>query len=326
MKIVCFHLNQIGDLAFSLPALKCLRDSYPDALITSVARPGAKSLLESTGLIDEVLCRNGGVNLDKLALIAAIARRRFDIAVVFSQSAECSALAYFSGAPKRFGFVDTSLGFLLTEQVEFHHPPSTANNLRLVSAVGANITRTEYVGLLKATPEQVAGAEAVLSAHGISPDEPLVTLSPGTSGRRSIKEWTDEGFAEVGEHLTSRGIRVAILGTVPAMGITSLCPSVIDLSGKTSLGEVVGILSKSRALIAVDSGVLHLAGALGTRVIGLYGPSNPGITGPQGPGHIVLTSGEECSPCVRTVCKYGRKCMTNLSADRVISALETDPE
>ena len=323
MKIVCFHLNQVGDLAFSLPALKCLRDSYPDATIISVARPGAKELLESTELVDKVLCRNNKLNLDKVKLAVKLLRERFDLAVVFSQSAECAVLACCSGARRRIGFIDTSLGFLLSRQVEFHHPPSTENNLRLVAAAGAKITCNNYVGLLKATPSQVSRADSLLILHGIDPDQPLVALSPGTSGRRSVKEWTDEGFAAVGEHLVKQGVAVVILGTQPALGITSNCPTIVDLSGKTKLGEVVGVLSRCRALIAVDSGILHLGGALGVRVVGLYGPSNSRITGPQGSGHVILTSGAECSPCVRTVCKNERKCMTNLDQSQVIDAVDS---
>ncbi len=69
--------------------------------------------------------------------------------------------------------------------------------------------------------------------------------------------------------------------------------------------------------------MLHLAAAMGKRVVGLYGPSNWNVTGPQGDGHIVLTSGAQCSPCMQTVCKLERKCMTDIDANDVISAIES---
>ena len=322
MRILCFHLNQVGDLAFSLPALKCIRDSFPDAHIAGVVRPSMKEILESTGLPNEVLSRRSGINIDKYRLARTLADGKYDLAVVFSQSATCAALAYLSRVPRRVGFVDTSLGGLLTERVEFHHPPSTENNLRLVEAVGCRITCRSYAGLLKATPAQAERTNAILAEHGVTTDTPIAALSPGTSGRRSVKEWTDSGFASVGRHLAERGLRPVILGTESAHSIVKECDDILDLSGQTNLGEVVAILARSRVLVAVDSGVLHLCAAVGTPVIGLYGSSNPAITGPQGNGHIVLTSGVECSPCVRTECSLGRKCMTELKPEAVIAAID----
>jgi len=323
MRILCFHLNQIGDLAFSLPALKCIRDSFPDSHITSVARPSMKEVLESTGIPDDVLSREMGLNLNKAGLARTLGSGGYDLAIVFSQSAECAMLAYLSRAPKRIGFMDTSLGFLLTSRVEFHHPPSNENNLRLIEAVGCEVTCRDYSGLLKATSEQTQRSKSILEAYGIGPDDPIAALAPGTSGRRGVKEWTDEGFAAVGRHLAERGLKPVILGTVPASNIVQQYDGILDLSGKTNLGEVVAILARSSVLVAVDSGVLHLCAAVGTPVVGLYGSSNPAITGPQGDGHIVLTSGADCSPCIKTECSRLRKCMTDLTADKVISAVDS---
>lgn len=307
---------------FSLPALKCIRDSFPKSHIASVVRPSMAEVLQSSGLVDEVLPRKGGLNLNKLALIRRLRAGRFDLAVLFSQSAECATLAWLSGTPQRVGFVDTSLGFLLSSCVGFFHPPSTANNLRLVEAIGCTITCRDYSGLIEPTPAQIERANRVLAANGVDPNQPIAALSPATSGRRSVKEWTEEGFAEVGRYLAGHGLKPIILGTRTADNIVKECCDILDLSGKTDLGQVVAILAASRVLVAVDSGILHLGAALRTPVVGLYGSSDPSITGPQGEGHIVLTSQAECSPCLKTECNVGRKCMTDLKPEAVISAVE----
>lgn len=320
-RIVCFHLNQVGDLVFSLPALKCIRDSFAGSHIVSVVRPSMAEVLESSGLADEVLSRNGGVNLSKLALLRRLRLGRFDLAVLFSQSAECALLAWLSGAPQRVGFVDTSLGFLLTSRVEFHHPPSTANNLRLVEVIGCKITCRDYSGLIKPTAAQIERAHKLLAANGVDSDQPIAVLSPGTSGRRSVKAWTEEGFVEVSRYLAKRGLKPIILGTQPTDNIVKQFDGVLDLGGKTDLGEVVAILAASKVLVAVDSGILHLGAAVGTPVVGLYGSSDPNVTGPQGEGHVVLTSQADCSPCVKTECSFGRKCMTDIRPEVVISAV-----
>jgi len=322
VRIVCLHLNQIGDLLFSLPALKCLRTGLPDVFVAGVVRPGARELLECTSLADQVLVRSGGLNLRKLALARQLASSRFDLAISFSQSAECALLAYLSRAPRRIGFVNTSLAGLLTELVQFRHPPSTRNNLHLVQAVGCAITKTDYVGLVTPSPAMLESGERVLARHGVRPDEEIVVLSPGTSGRRRLKEWTDSGFARVANHLAARGVRVVVVGTVPAAGVAQDCPEILDLSGKTSLGDLVGILARCRTLVGVDSGILHLCAALGKPVVGLYGPSDPAVTGPQGDGHVVVSSNADCSPCGQFECRFNRKCMTNIDPAHVIAALD----
>jgi len=322
MKFLCLHLNQIGDLAFSLPALKCIRDSFPGSSITSVVRPGGDALLAGSGLVDEVLLRKSGFNLDKAGLVRQLVAGHYDVAVVFSQSAECAALAYLSRAPRRVGFINTSLGMLLTERVDFAHPPSTENNLRLVRALGCEPDTRDYAGLLTPTSEQVESTNTLLAGYGVASTDPIAVLSPGTSGRRSVKEWTDEGFAAVGRHLIDKGLKVLAVGTEPAVGIVNACSEIIDISGHTKLGQLLAVLARCQVLVAVDSGVLHLCAAAAGKVVGLYGPSNHQVTGPQGKGHVVVRSEAECSPCVRTECKLGRKCMLDLKVEQVIAAVD----
>lgn len=322
MNIVCFHLNQLGDLMFSLPALQSLRDSLPDAHITSVVRPELKELLEWSRLTDRILTRNGKKGLHPLRLALVLRKSKYDLAILFSQSAGCAWLAYATGAPRRIGFVNTSLGWLLTEHVPFVHPPSTSNNLRLIEALGITPTRTDYSGMLSVPQEARDSASRLLASYGISDFNRLVALAPETSKRRRLKEWTDEGFAEVARHLIKNRFEVVVLGAIPSPGITQLCEEVIDTGGKTSIADVAGILAHCKLLIGVDSGIIHLCAAIGKPVVGLYGPTDPRVTGPQGEGHVVISLGLECSPCKLSRCNYNRKCMTQIDPDRVIAAAE----
>ena len=323
MRILCFHLNQVGDLMFSLPALRSIRDSFPDSHLTSVVRPGLAELLEATGLAHEVLTRDGGLNAAGVDLVRRVKQVRPDVAVVFSQSAECALLAWLSGARRRLGFINTSLGVLLTSRADFHHPPSTANNLRLVETLGGRVTRGDYSGLMVPSLEQKERADCLLKSHGINVGDRIAALSPGVSARRNIKRWSEEGFASVGRHLVERGLRPVMIGTEPTTAITDLCPDILDLGGRTSLGQAAAILARSALLVAVDSGILHLGAAAGTKVVGLYGPSNPEVTGPQGEGHVVLRTGASCSPCMKTTCSLDRVCMTGLRTEDVVVAIDS---
>ncbi|MDH7600888.1 MAG: glycosyltransferase family 9 protein [Armatimonadota bacterium] len=321
MRIVCFHLNQIGDLMFSLPALKSLRDSFSPAYITSVIRPGLRQLLEWTNLADDVLVRSPGLGSHVFSLMCELRSRRYDLAVVFSQSAECALLAYMTRASRRLGFVNTSLGWLLTERVSFSHPPSTANNLRLVEAAGAACTKKDYYGLLSVPLDVVEAGRRLLASTGIDESVRFAVIAPGTSKRRRLKEWTDEGFAEVARYLGTQGLRVVCVGAVASPGIAQLCPQIVDLGGRTSLVEAAGVLAGCELLVGVDSGILHMCAAMGKPVVGLYGPTNPEVTGPQGEGHIVIRSNVGCSPCRLKTCKLDRKCMKDIKPVAVIDAV-----
>lgn len=323
MKIVCFHLNQVGDLVFSLPALKNLRDCFPQAAMTSVVRPGLVDLVRCSGLVDNVLVRPYGIGVHKLALARSLRASRFDLAVVFSQSAASVLLAYLSGAPRRTGFSGSSFGWMLTDRVAFQHPPSTVNNLRLVESLGCPMRTVSYEGLLRPSAEQAARADMLLSGFGIKPEDPVAALAPGASKRRDVKRWTDEGFLEVARRLAGLGIKVVLLGSdiTPRACDDSGC--MVNLSGATSLAEALAVLARCRVVVGVDSGLLHLAAAAGTRTVGLYGPSDPAVTGPPGDGHAVVRAGISCSPCHKTRCPIGRVCMTQLSPQDVISAVNT---
>jgi ADP-heptose:LPS heptosyltransferase len=320
MKIVCFHLNQIGDLMFSLPALKSLREGFDKVHITSVVRPGLQELLHWTNLVDDVLVRDGRSVANIIKLLRILRRGRYDVAISFSQSAQCALLAYTTRAPTRLGFVNTSLGFLLTKCVSFVHPPSTANNLRLVETLGVSPVKKDYFGLLTVPSSVLEQSEQLLASRGVGRAERFVVIAPETSKRRRLKEWIDEGFAEVAKCLTSIGLRAIVVGAFPSPRIADLCSEVVDLGGQTSIAEVAGILARCETLVGVDSGILHLCAAMGKPVVGLYGPTNPEVTGPQGEGHIVITSPVECSPCKLDRCPEDRMCMKNIDPNRVVSA------
>jgi lipopolysaccharide heptosyltransferase II len=322
MRIVFFHLNQLGDLLFSLPALKSVRDAQPDAELVSVVRPGLAGLLKCAGLVDDVLLRQGGVNVGKLNLAGQLRRMGSDLAISFSQSAECSLLCRATGAPKRVGFVGTTFGGHLTQQVEFHHPPSAENNFRLISACGFPVTTTSYVGMISPSLEQQSAANELLRSHGVSETDEVIALAPGSSARRVLKRWSSEGFAAVGMSMVAAGRKVVIIQGEPADEITSLADGLIDLGGRTNLVELMAVLARCRAVVTIDSGVMHLAAAVGTPVVALFGVSDAAISGPQGEGHEIVTLNLSCSPCQKQSCDKARACMVGIMPERVITAVE----
>jgi heptosyltransferase-2 len=322
-------MDQLGDLLFSLPALSALRQTFPDSSgrLVSVVRPPLAPLLESTGLVDSVLPREKGWG-ERRKLLRALRQERFDVAVCFSQSRECLLLPWAARVPRRIGFAGAHFARLLTERVSLEGPPSLAGNLALVQRLGCAISKTDYVGLLRVSENQREEARQWLRGAGWDGETKIAVIAAGASKRQAIKTWTDEGFAAIANRL-SETMPVVFVGVDAIEGILQKVGDrrcavfpLIDLTKRTSLLQLVGVLSHAALFVGVDSGVMHMAAALGVPVVALFGPTDPQVTGPCGTGHHIVRNGWWCSPCHRKVCPYQHECLDRITADEVWSAIQ----
>jgi heptosyltransferase-1 len=149
-------------------------------------------------------------------------------------------------------------------------------------------------------------------------------LHPGA--RWTSKLWPPASWARLSEWLHGQGFRVAVTGSaadrelVAAIVRQSMAP-LVNLAGSTSLAQLAAILRKTRLAVTTDTGAMHLAAALGTPVVALFGPTAPWRTGPFGPGHQVVRLGLPCSPCFKRQCPAPR-CLHELYPDMVKTACE----
>lgn len=316
-RIVCIHLNQIGDLLFSLPALYNLRKRFPNVHISSIVRPGCAELLARTGLVDDVIPRPKRGNVSDAKLAFGLRKDMCDLLVLFSTSPAAWGMAQLSGARVKAGFIDFMNGFLLDIVSPWSSPPSTVNNLRLIELVGCDIIKRDYVGLLKTTEADRKESQRILCDSGIVENQKYVVLSAGTSEGRETKCWTFQGFAGIADRLMDGfGLKSVIVGVGGGQSISSLTQNAVDLTGKTSLPVLAAVLEQSSVFIGIDSGVMHLAAAMGVPVVGLFGPTDPTLTGPQGDRHAIVRVALECSPCLKSDC-HDPMCMTGITVDDV---------
>ena len=323
-RIVVLHLNQIGDLLFCLPALKTLRRRFPAASITSVLRPNLMDLLRESTFVDHLVARGPARQL-----IGDLRPQRPDLVVCFSHSPASSALAYLLGAKERIGFADAGLPWLLTRRVQVRGLPSPAKIMRLAACLGGDPSEASYVGLLRIAQADRDAASRLLADAGVG-DGALIALGPTASGGRSHKNWIAERFAAVADAVAaSRDAQVIIAGAaedapyadriIAAMGRPAL-----NLAGRTSAGQLAAVLERADLFIGIDSGPMHLAAAMGTPVVAVFGPSDPEQTAPQGPGHVVISKRLACSPC-KWACET-RDCMAEIGVEDVLQAVATTRE
>lgn len=293
MKVVAFHQNQLGDLLFSLPALKALKDQ--NAVISSVTRPNLAGLLKETSLVDEIIIKEkrGGL-FNRLRLIRQLRQQKFEIGLFFSCSEGSLILGYLGGIKERIGFVGRG-DFLLTKKVEKQGASSPPTYLRLIEEMGIRPEKRDYVGLVKIPHKEMEFSRRLLGNFGLCNEDKVAIISPFASKRRKFRQWPEERFARLIDLLWERKqIRSLVVGTrkeiEEAEGIRSLCrmSKPLILAGKTNLLQLAALIKLAKIFIGIESGTTHLASSLRVPFIALYGPINPFHIGPQAERGIVI--------------------------------------
>ena len=308
-RILVFGYRHLGDSLFLTPMLRALARRYPAAEIVVTAHGAGAAALASNPHVSHIEKLTGRGLAPKLALLPRLRRKRFDAAIVAQHTLPNAVLARALGCPVRVGLASRGCGRWLTHPVADQGLCHEADRyLALAAALDA---APVGAGLEYHVPDtDRSSARAALARHGLAGRlahggarrPPLVALFPGSSPEWAFKRWPAERFARLGTELVARhGARVLVVGgpaDTAAMadvsaGITA-AHAVDDTPG--SLGRFAGLLAECDVLITNDSGPMHLAAAVGTRVVDLAGPSDPRRTGPYGPGHVVIQKVPPGSP------------------------------
>lgn len=316
-RVLLLRPDHIGDMLFCTPALRLLRRSWPDAHLTMAVGPWARPVIQENPCLDEILVLDfpgfarqpKGSLLDPYVLLSREARRirqlRFDLVVTLRFDHWWGALlAYVAGIPWRIGYdipeVHPFLSSSLAYQPGLHE---VEQNLRLVRFALGSACSSEPVGLeFYPTAEETRSASDWLSVQRAA--TPIICVHPGAGW--PVKHWRPESFASVADALArSRSARVVIIG---GPGEEQLVESVASSMGEPSiqatglsLGQVGAILARSILAVGTDSGIMHLAVAMNTPTVHLYGPVDSRAFGPWGEPrlHAVVTAGLDCVPCNR---------------------------
>jgi heptosyltransferase-2 len=328
MKIAIRVPNWIGDAVLSLPALAALRASRPKAELWVVAQDWVKDLFTFGTPADGVLPLSANHSLAGLrSSVRRIRQESFDAGLLLTNSFGSALVFALARIPERWGYQRDHRGFLLTRGVRFNEvtPPvhQAEYYLRLMRGLGVKTPPTSI--RLALTPEEQKAARKLLASLGLKPDKrkPLVILSPGAS-YGPAKRWPVESFARLASRLqAAKSARIAIIGSAQEADLaakiaSSLHRQPVDLTGRTSIRGLLGVLGGADLLVTNDSGPMHMANALGLPVIGLFGPTNPEVTRPYQPPSTVIWKGAACWPCLYRSCPYGHPCMTAIEPEEVL--------
>ena len=312
MKVLFITLSNIGDAVLTTPAISAILENFKEAEITLMASPRVADLFKANPHIAQVIVYKKDAPLGKkMALIKTLRAKEFDLLVDFK---------------------DTMLPFLLyarrktpvLKKVPHYITHMKDRHLWKLQQALPEITNTDYKPNIWIPDETSLEVDKMFKAKGIRDTDRIVVVAPGA--RSHTKQWTKEGFVSVCKRLAARPqAKVVLVGDQQDSRISSqiteqVRSGLIDLCGKTSLKELAAVLNKSRLLITNDSAPMHIAWAVGTPVVAIFGPSDPGKYRPLGPRDTVIRERLQCSPCRMALCRTDHECMKQISADAVFKA------
>lgn len=325
----------LGDTLWAIPAVRSLRSSYPDSFIALLTTSLGEQVLSRNRAIDELFILEEPFLWSGLQLIPSLRKQKFDAVLLFHSSQRfILPLCTLCDVPQIIGTkgLQKDLDFLLTQAIE--QRPSEheiARRLAIVQAVGAHSTMTELEFPLHQLEEQTA--MQFLQALEIPDYLPIIGLHPGA--KDVFKQWPPSCFVEVGRRLTQHiGCRVIVSGDEKeaqlVYTIASQIPGAIPLAGDLTIGSFAALLKRYSLFITNDTGPMHLAFAMKTPTVALFGPTDPKICGPwHAPNTEVVARSKTCFPCLRKKCEEPF-CLLQISPaevyDRALSLFFTTRE
>lgn len=326
-KIIIRMPNWIGDLVMATPVLSDIRKAFPKAHITAMSRSPICDLLKEDRDIDELFCfskvSSFGRRSEKRDIIEKIRRGKYDLGILLTHSFSSAWWFWLGKVQRRLGYQGNGRGFLLSDKRPL---PKTVHEQHLVNTYKMlleplGIPLSDTKPRLHLTEKELEEARTLLKQLGISPEHKLVGINPGAA-YGTAKCWLPERFRKVTEKLQRRDdVRIIYFGDQASMPLVKeICqdlPSpVINLAGLTSLRELASLIKLCSVLLTNDSGPMHMAAALGTPLVALFGSTSEVVTGPYQTG-TVIHKHVECSPCYQRVCPIDFRCMKRIETDEV---------
>jgi heptosyltransferase-2 len=326
----------VGDVVLTTPLLHAAKASAPSARVVVLATPAGANLLEGSPFADAVVPfrkrGRGGTPLGMVRVIRSLRRERFDAVLAAQRSFRSGLVAYASGAPVRIGFEGAAGSWAYTNRVSWDAERHAVRRyLALAGPLGIDPEAADPAPHLAPPAGARERADALLRGEGIVPGDRLLAVAPGSVW--GTKRWTPEGYARVVAESEGRlGLRPFLVGSEDERALCEEVSeraggSVPDFAGRSDLSVLAALLARAAALLTNDSGPGHVASAVGTPVVAVFGPTVPAFGyAPYGDGNrIVEHGGLDCRPCHRhgpAVCPLGHhRCMTEIGPEAVLAAL-----
>lgn len=328
-RILIIKFGAVGDAVLISPSIREIRKAYPKAHIAILCDRSCREIFSKNKHVDDVVAFDRSEIYSPMRLwrlINILSREAFDVAIDFQNNKLSHLLAYFSGAYVRIGYetrkFDHFLNFREVLSNETEDP--VQQQFRLLNRLGIQAENSTPEWEL--STEDVKQAEQILMDGWLSSSQLIVGINPGSSPAWKTKRWIPAKYAEFCDRLSESNIRVVITGSDHDSEVVS---EIVKLAkskpfvavGKTNIASLAALIDRFAAFVTSDSAPLHLANAVGTPYVAIFGPTDPARHIPPGTvAKEVIWKHPKCSPCYSKKCPIGLICMTGISVNEVYSA------
>ena len=326
-EILIIKPSSLGDIIDALPTVGAIRMRYPAARLSWLVKSEWAPVLKGHPFIDEVIAVPFAWRAIP-RLIQAVRRRPFDLVVDLQGLLRSALLGAATGAPARIGFAAAREGAprFYTDQVAV--PEGTLHAVdryrEVARALGCDASRIDFG--IAISEDAAAGVNRLLAEAGLSPSDPYMVIHP--TARWESKKWLPARFTELADWLIlEKKIPIVFVGSKGEREeveriVQKMKQPAINVAGKTTLPELAELIRGAQRFICNDSGPMHLAAAVGTPVVALFGPTDPRKIGPYGAGHKVIRKEVSCAGCRRNRCVRDNECMRAISVEEVLQIIE----
>ncbi len=333
-RLLVIKLKQPGDVLVSTPVIAALKEAWPNCHLTYLVPKGTEDMVAGHPGLDDLIVvdRRGETWSQALRFARDLRRRRFDLVIELSGGDRGAIYSWLTGAKERLGFARPGMPFW-QRRVFTRLLPRPPVKMHLVDQ---NLAAVRALGIEPQTPRlrffwDQAVEERIqdlLTAHKLAPGG-FVVMHPGAGWR--FKCWTPQGYARVLEALQNDWRLPVILTGTKAAHEQELIAAIlqesrvkpINLAGRLSLKELGALIAQARFFFGMDSAPMHLAAAVETPAVALFGPSGVFNWGPWGEGHLVIQQDWACVPCGRDGCEGSKisRCLTEIEPEEVLQAM-----
>jgi ADP-heptose:LPS heptosyltransferase len=307
-RILVITLSNVGDIILTTPVISALSKKLPGARIDVMVGPRGRGIFDKDPLIFKIIIYDKHLPIgEKRRLQLKLKKLRYDLVVDIRNT----VFPLLIGPKYRTATIQ-----------KFPRSVMHRKERHLYRLKSLGIDSPEELPYMHITGEDEAYLDKLLKDSGIT--DPIIAVNPGAKSH--LKRWTASGFAEVSDRLIAEcGASVVLVGMQEdepiVRGIISgMKKKPHNLVGKTNIRQLAALLKRSRFLLTNDSAPLHLASAVGTKVVALFGPTDPRKYGPLGEFDVVIREQLSCAPCEKAECIRNYECMRLISPDAVFDA------
>lgn len=327
--ILLIKFHGIGNLVMMLPAMRALKAKYPAARIDLLTLSSNRGLLDGENSLSSITyLKESTIPAFLSSLLGNLSRlrqARYDAVIDFEQFMQLSALvSAWTGAPTTIGFASPAFARsgLYSKGVPYAEDAHMGELFsRLAMELGASPEK--FSKEIALSDKEIQEALALLEEAGIGGGETLLLMHPGSSANLTIRRWPPERFGELARRLYEKhGVRSVVTGVKSELEVAE---KVVRLAGagavnacsRLSLKGLAALARLSELAVSNDTSTVHVASAMGTPVVGLYGPNTPFLYGPTGQSDLVFYEKPSCSPCLTNQNRKLSSCDTPLCMEMI---------